>query len=157
GIPLVIAGKVFPYPSHEEYFRNELEPRIDGRMVRFLGPVFGEHKRRLLAAASCLLTPSLVPETGSLVSMEALACGTPVIALPAGALAEVVEHGRTGFLVNDVAGMAEAVRRVGEISPADCLNAAQTRFSAERMISEHLARYEQLTRASTPAMDAHAA
>ncbi len=157
GVPLVIAGKVFPYPSHEEYFRDVLQPRIDGRMVRFVGPVFGPRKRHLLAAASCLLAPSLVPETGSLVSMEALACGTPVIAFPAGALKRVVEHGRTGFLVNDAGEMAAAMRRVGEISSDNCLYAARERFSAERMISEHLARYDQLARAFRPAQDAHAA
>jgi glycosyltransferase involved in cell wall biosynthesis len=155
GVRLVIAGKVFPYPAHEEYFQKELQPRIDGETVHFVGPIFGERKRQLLAEASCLLTPSLVPETGSLVSMEAFACGTAVIAFPSGALADVVEHGRTGFLVNDAAEMAAAIGRAREISPADCLRAARVRFSAERMIAEYLARYEQLAHAA--ARDAHAA
>ena len=76
--------------------------------------------------------------------MEALACGTPVIAFPAGALCEVVEHGRTGFLVNDASEMAQAIRRAGDISPANCLHAARERFSADRMIAEHLSRYHKL-------------
>ena len=83
-------------------------PRLDRRR-RFLGPLGFARKRRLLAAARCLLVPSLARETASLVAMEALACGTPVIAFPNGALAEVVEDGRTGFLVENTREMAAAI------------------------------------------------
>src|SRR5437868_2657194 len=100
GVPLLIAGQVFPYPSHEAYFDKQIRPRL-GREARFLGPVGFTRKRRLLSAARCLLVPSLVAETGSLVAMEALACGTPVVAFPAGALAEIVEPAVTGLLVSD--------------------------------------------------------
>ena len=78
--------------------------------------------------------------------MEALACGTPVIAFPSGALPEIVEHGRTGFLVNDVHEMAEAIRKVDQIDPWECRRAAERRFHADRMIAEYLRRYEALAR-----------
>ncbi|MCA1554703.1 MAG: glycosyltransferase, partial [Chloroflexi bacterium] len=74
----------------------------------------------------------------------AMACGTPIIAFPSGALAEIVEHGVTGFLARDVDEMAEAIMRVDEISSETCRHIARERFSAERMTSEYLTRYEQL-------------
>jgi glycosyltransferase involved in cell wall biosynthesis len=114
------------------------------RERRFLGPVGFERKRRLLAAASCVLLPSLAPETSSLVAMEALAAGTPVIAYPSGALAEIVEDGRTGFLVRDVDEMAAATRRVGEIDPGTCRAAARERFGVTRMTQAYLDRYRRL-------------
>jgi hypothetical protein len=101
-------------------------------------------KRRLLAAARCLVVPSLVAETSSLVAMEALASGTPVIAFRSGALPEIVEDGRTGFLVDGVAEMADAMRRASEIDPEACRRAARERFTAERMCGEYLALYERL-------------
>jgi glycosyltransferase involved in cell wall biosynthesis len=143
--PLLLAGEIFRYHAHEEYFRSELLPRLNAKTRRFLGPVGMARKRRLLAAARCLLVPSLVPETSSLVSMEALACGTPVIAFSSGALSEIVEHGRTGFIVRDEREMAEAIRRVDSIDPEACREAARRRFSADRMISEYMRLYRKLT------------
>ncbi|HEY7388290.1 MAG TPA: glycosyltransferase family 4 protein [Bryobacteraceae bacterium] len=143
GVPAVIAGEVFRYRAHQEYFSRELAPRLNGE-DRFIGPVGFFRKRLWLAAARCLLVPSLVPETSSLVSMEALACGTPVIAFPSGALPDIVEHGRTGFLVNDAQEMAEAIRNVDRIDPAECRRVAEQRFHAQRMIGEYLRRYESL-------------
>ena len=142
--PLLVAGEVFRYRAHEEYFCREIVPRLNGGTRRFLGPVGSARKRRLLTAARCLLVPSLVSETSSLVSMEALACGTPVIAFPSGALPEIIEHGRTGFLVNDAHEMAEAMHRVNRINPDDCRRAARARFTADRMILRYLTLYEKL-------------
>jgi glycosyltransferase involved in cell wall biosynthesis len=145
--PLLVAGEIFRYRAHEEYFWQEILPRLDGRRRRFLGPVGLTRKRRLLTAARCLLVPSLVPETSSLVAMEALACGTPVIAFPSGALPEIVEHGRTGFIVDTPSDMARAIRHAGKLDPAVCRAAARERFSADRMISEYLSLYGRLARA----------
>jgi glycosyltransferase involved in cell wall biosynthesis len=144
GMPMVVAGEIFRYEAHERYFWDELLPRLDGTTRHFIGPLGFARKRRLLAAASCLLVPSLVPETSSLVAMEALACGTPVVAFPSGALAEIVENGRTGFLVRDVKEMAEAMRAAASLDPEICRQAARERFSSARMLKRYMQLYERL-------------
>jgi glycosyltransferase involved in cell wall biosynthesis len=143
GVGLLLGGQVYPYEAHERHFRDEILPRLD-RHRRFLGPLGFARKRRLLTAARCLLVPSLVAETGSLVAMEALACGTPVIAFPNGALAEVVEHGVTGFLVRDETEMVDAIRQACRIDPEACRQAARERFSATRTVERYLLTYERL-------------
>jgi glycosyltransferase involved in cell wall biosynthesis len=144
GLPLLLGGQVFPYAEHERYFQEEIEPRLTPPN-RLLGPLPLPRKRRLLAAARCLLVPSLAPETSSLVAMEALASGTPVIAFPAGALPEIVEDGKTGFLVEEVEAMAAAIRQVDRIDPQACRRAAVERFSAERMLAGYFDLYLRLT------------
>ncbi len=143
GVTLLLAGEVFSYPAHRAYFEDRVRPLLDHKR-RYLGPIGFAQKRRLLAAALCLLVPSLAPETSSLVAMEALACGTPVIAFPAGALSEIVEHGRTGLLVEDADGMAAAIRQVGTIDRALCRRQAEARFSARRMTDSYLALFARL-------------
>ncbi len=143
GRMLLLGGEVFPYPEHEEYFRTQIAPRM-GPSARFLGRLDFERKRRLMAAASCVLIPSLVAETSSLVAMEALACGTPVVAFPAGALPEIIEHGRTGFLVENEREMVVAIQRAGGISPARCREAARERFAAARMVASYIETYQQM-------------
>jgi CelD/BcsL family acetyltransferase involved in cellulose biosynthesis/glycosyltransferase involved in cell wall biosynthesis len=143
GIPLLLAGAVFQYEAHIRYFEEMVQPRLKGRH-RFLGPVSFPRKRRLLTAAKCLLIPSLAPETSSLVAMESLACGTPVVAFPSGALAEIVEPGKTGFLVQNKEQMAEAMHEVGRLSSEDCRHAARKRFSADRMVKHYLNAYDRL-------------
>lgn len=142
-VPLVIAGSVFPYPEHVEYFRTQIVPRLDQRR-RHIGPVQGEYKRQLLAAARCVLVPSLAPETSSLVAMESLACGTPVVAWRSGALPEIVQHGTTGFLVETTGAMAAAIDAAGLIDPAACRRAAEQRFSVARTCSSYLRLYASL-------------
>jgi glycosyltransferase involved in cell wall biosynthesis len=141
----LVAGHTFRYPTHESYFRQEIEPRLDA-LRRLVGPLDFRRKRRFLSAARCLLVPSLAPETSSLVAMEATACGTPVVAFPNGALPDIVEHGRTGFLVQDVGEMAEAIHAVSEIDAEDCRAVARERFSLDRMTRTYLRVYRQLAR-----------
>lgn len=141
--PLILAGQVFPYAEHERYFQEEIAPRLD-TLRRFIGPLGLVRKRRWLAAARCLLIPSLVAETSSLAAMEALASGTAVIAFRAGALNEIVEQGRTGFLVDDVQEMAEAIRHARTIDPAVCRRASVERFAADRMTRRYLELYEAI-------------
>ncbi len=147
GIPVVLAGAAFSYPEHIAYLDEEIRPRLGEtarQTVHWIGPVHGPAKADLLARARCLLLPTLAPETSSLAAMEALAAGTPVIAYPSGALPEVVEHGRTGFLVETVEAMAEAMRRVGEIDPEACRRAARERFPLDRMIAGYLSLYRDI-------------
>ncbi len=143
GVTALVAGRVYPYAEHEAYFWNEVAPRLRRRRC-YLGPVSFARKRRLLSASRCLLVPSLAQETSSLVAMEALACGTPVIAFANGALPEIVEHGITGFLVGSTAEMARAIRRAHQIRPEDCRRAARERFSLQRMTRTYLGLYRQL-------------
>jgi hypothetical protein len=143
GMPVLLAGKVFRYAAHEQYFQHAIVPRLDG-LRRFIGPIGGVRKQRLLARARCLLVPSLAPETSSLVAMEALACGTPVVAFPVGALPDIVEHGKTGFLVHNVQEMAEAMVAAEALDPALCHATAQRRFSLDAMIERYLGIYRRL-------------
>lgn len=141
GLPLVLAGKVYPFSYHQQYFRREIAPHLEnGQSVRLVEAPTPAQKIHLLSHARALLAPSLADETSSLVAMEAAACGTPVIAFRRGALPEVVRHGVTGFLVDSVEEMAKAVARAGEIKPLECHRHAEQNFSAARMADD----YEQL-------------
>ena len=144
-VPVLLGGEVYPYEAHQRYFRDAVLPRLD-RRCRFLGPLALRRKRRLLAAARCLLLPSLAPETSSLVAMEALAAGTPVVAYPSGALPDIVEHGVTGWLVRTPQEMADAIAACDALDPQACRAAARERFSLERMVEGYFHAYRQLAR-----------
>ncbi|HTV89249.1 MAG TPA: glycosyltransferase [Stellaceae bacterium] len=146
GVRLLLGGEVFPYEAHRRYFAEEVEPRL-GPDARFLGPIGWARKRRLLNAARCLLVPSLAAESSSLVAMEAIACGTPVVAFPSGALADIVEPGITGYLVRDVRKMAAAIHIAAAIDRERCRERGRQRFSQERMIAQYFALYRRLAAA----------
>jgi glycosyltransferase involved in cell wall biosynthesis len=143
GIPFLLAGQVYGYDEHQRYFREQILPNC-GKKARFIGAVGLRRKRRLLTAARCLLVPSLAPETSSLVAMEAAMCGTPTIAFRAGALPEIVQDNVTGFLVDDVEQMAEAIHECRRIDPLVCRNSALSRFSETHMISNYFRMYQRL-------------
>jgi glycosyltransferase involved in cell wall biosynthesis len=117
-VPLVLAGVI--QPGQQDFFDREVAPHIDGDRVRFLGEVGGSLKHSTFAGARALLMPISWQEPFGMVMVEALACGTPVIAFPAGAASELVVDGETGFLVEDETAMAAAVGRLGAISARDC-------------------------------------
>jgi glycosyltransferase involved in cell wall biosynthesis len=147
-IPLKLAGALFPYQLHRKYFEQEIRPRLDYQR-EFLGPADFTTKCNLLASAKCLVVSSVVAETSSLVAMEALACGTPVVAFRVGALPDVVEDGKTGFIVSNVQEMAAAMRRVDSIDPEVCRKTARLRFSSNRMTAEYLQLYKRLASISS--------
>jgi glycosyltransferase involved in cell wall biosynthesis len=142
GMQFLLAGALYEYPAHRTYFEQSIRPRLQNGH-RFLGSVGRIRKQQLLAGAACLLIPSLVPETSSLVAMEAMACGTPVVAFRAGALCELIDHGRTGFLVNSVDEMAAVIPATAALDPNACRQEAQARFSADSMIKKYLALYQR--------------
>jgi glycosyltransferase involved in cell wall biosynthesis len=146
-MPLVLAGPV--QPGQEEFFAREVAPHVDGRAVRYAGEVGGPEKQRLFASARAFLMPIRWPEPFGVVMVEALAAGTPVIAFPEGSAPEILEHGRTGFLVDDEDAMAAAVRDAGAIDPRRC-RAAARRFSPPVTA----ARYEDVYRNATAAVPA---
>ncbi len=117
-VPLVLAGVI--QPGQQSFFDREVAPHIDGDRVRFLGEISGSLKRSVFAGARALLMPISWQEPFGMVMVEALACGTPVIAFPAGAASELVVDGLTGFLVEDETAMAAAVERLEAISARDC-------------------------------------
>ena len=132
GVPIVLAGQVYPFEWHQQYWEREIKPRIDYDKVRWVELPAFEEKTKLLREARALLVTSQIEETSSLVALEAMASGTPVIAFAAGALAEVVGKG-TGFLVNGVEEMAQAMRKVSDIRALDCRNWVMQEFSVRSM------------------------
>jgi glycosyltransferase involved in cell wall biosynthesis len=118
GVPLVLAGVI--QPGQQAFFDSEVAPHIDGDRARFVGEVSGFVKRSLFAGARALLVPIRWEEPFGMVMVEALACGTPVIAFPEGAARELVVDATTGFLVNDVPAMSAAVDRLSQIAPREC-------------------------------------
>jgi glycosyltransferase involved in cell wall biosynthesis len=118
GLALVLAGVI--QPGHQAFFDREIAPHIDGDRVRFLGEISGEIKYEVFARASALLMPIRWPEPFGMVMVEALACGTPVIAFPEGAATELIVHGETGFLVDDESAMATATSWLPGIDARDC-------------------------------------
>lgn len=132
GIDIVVAAK-HQEPDEQRYFREVIRPRL-GPGVHWVGEVDADEKRDLLARARCLLAPIRWEEPFGLVLVEAMACGTPVVALARGAVPEIVADGVTGFVRDDPAELPEAVRRVGEIDPAACRRHVARNFSVRAMV-----------------------
>ncbi len=142
GLPLRIAAKVDAVDR--EYFESIVEPLLDDPLVEYIGEIGDGEKQEFLGNAKVLLFPIDWPEPFGLVMIEAMACGTPVIALRRGAVPEIVEHGRTGFVVGDLDEAIAATERIGEISRQRCRELFEERFTAARMASDYLALYESL-------------
>jgi glycosyltransferase involved in cell wall biosynthesis len=140
GLPLVIAGIV----QDEDYFREQVWPHIGRPGVSYAGPVGPVERDRLLGSAIALLHLIDFAEPFGLSVVEALATGTPVIARPLGSMPEIVRPGRTGFLVDDVAGAVEAVGRVGSLARRDCRHDVEARFTAERMVADYARLFSEI-------------
>lgn len=144
GRRLVLAGNV--PDEHRGFFEEKIRPLVDGHWVEYIGPVDDGQKSELLSGASALLMPILWEEPFGIVMAEALACGTPVIGLRRGAVSEVVEEGVTGFVRDTPDELVEAVTALSTLDRTACRRAAEQRFSAEMLVDEHEALYEEVTR-----------
>jgi glycosyltransferase involved in cell wall biosynthesis len=142
GMPLKIAAKVDR--KDREYFQEVVQPLLhQNALVEYLGEVGGDTKDAFLGEAYALLFPIDWPEPFGLVMIEAMACGTPVIAYPRGSVPEVLEDGVTGWLVEGVEGAVQAVKRVPALSRARCRQVFEERFSASRMAQDYLRLYQR--------------
>ena len=142
GLPLVIAGIV-----HDEgYFDAEVAPHIDGDRVRYLGPIGPEQRSTVLGDALALLHLIGFEEPFGFSVVEAMACGTPVIAFRRGSMPELVDDGHSGALVENVEGAAAAVPSVLRLDRGAIRARAVARFSRDRMTSEYLAAYSEVLR-----------
>jgi glycosyltransferase involved in cell wall biosynthesis len=145
GIPLVLAGQVYPFSYHQQYFDREVSPRLSSGSVSFINPPMRAEKLQLLSNARALLITSCAEETSSLVAMEAMACGTPVVAFRHGALSEVVRDSVTGFIADNLDGVYESLANIETIMPLACREHVVRRFSAARMADEYARIYSELT------------
>jgi glycosyltransferase involved in cell wall biosynthesis len=140
GRRLVMCGLV----QDEGYHEREVAPFIDGDAVDYRGVVGGADRLRALGQAKGLLHLIGFAEPFGLSVIEAMACGTPVIAYPKGSMAELIEHGVTGFLVNDLDEAIDAIGRLDEIDRGACRRAVEERFTVDRMADEYLALYRRI-------------
>jgi glycosyltransferase involved in cell wall biosynthesis len=164
GAELVLAGPVGPHHRPEElagpgadegnpdvrYWREEVEPLVDGRRVRWVGTVAGAERDDLVATARASLVPIDWEEPGGTAVVESLALGTPVVGFRRGCLPELVEHGRTGLLVDpgDADALAAAVGEATRLRPGDCRREAARRFTPSRMAERYLRLYGKVLRRS---------
>jgi glycosyltransferase involved in cell wall biosynthesis len=142
GVPLKIAAKVDR--SDEDYFNDIIRPLLSTPDVEFIGEIDDERKSQFLSGALALLAPIDWPEPFGLVMIEAMACGAPVIAFNRGSVAEIVEHGVTGFVVEDDTSAAAAVREVGSLSRSAIRGRFEERFTARRMAEDYVRLYRGL-------------
>jgi len=140
--PLRIAAKVDKVDV--EYFRETIQPMLNHPLVSWIGEVNDAEKDEFLGNAAAMLFPIDWPEPFGLTMIEALACGTPVIAWQHGSVAEVLEHGVTGFLCDDVGAAVRAVHRLGRLSRKTCREAFDRRFTVERMVADYVTVYESV-------------
>jgi glycosyltransferase involved in cell wall biosynthesis len=144
GIRLVLAGPV--QPGQEDYFRREIEPALDGNMIRYVGEVAGARRKELFAHAKAFVMPIRWAEPFGMVMVEALACGTPVLAFREGAASEIVIDGENGFLVADEQAMADAIGGLGAIEAIRCRESVATRYDITIVADGYQAVYDRAIR-----------
>ena len=142
GVPLKIAAKMRE-DAEFDYFQTKVEPLL-GEGVEYVGEMDEAGKLELLGGAKALLNPIQWSEPFGLVMIEALACGTPVVATSAGSVPEIVDDGRTGFIRDTEEDLAKCLLRAADLDRAACREVAETRFSTARMVSDHLDLYAEL-------------
>jgi glycosyltransferase involved in cell wall biosynthesis len=143
GIELRIAAKVDD--ADRSYYEDRIRPMLQHSRVKYMGEIGEKEKAEFLGNARALIFPIEWPEPFGLVMVEALACGTPVIAFRRGSVPEIISDGETGFIVDSVDGAVAAVQRLETLDRAQCRRVFEARFMARRMAEEYLAVYRRLT------------
>ena len=141
-LPLKIAGKM-QEPKEREYFEEFVEPHLGIHGIEYLGEVSHGRKVELLQDARVTLFPIDWEEPFGLVMIESMACGTPVIATNRGAVPEVIEHGRSGIIVENYREMAAALEAADALDPLECRRYVEERFSPERMVDDYVRAYRE--------------
>jgi glycosyltransferase involved in cell wall biosynthesis len=150
GMPLKIAAKVDPVDG--SYFNNKIKPMLECPLVEFIGEIGSAEKNAFLGNAAALLFPINWPEPFGIVLIEALACGTPVIAYRHGSVPEIIVDGLTGFIVSNIGGAVDAVSKLSRIDRRKCRSHFEHHFSDERMAREYCAIYQRLLRKKSSAL-----
>jgi glycosyltransferase involved in cell wall biosynthesis len=150
GMPLKLAAKIDRVD--EEYFRDMIQPMIDGTNVELIGEINDAEKPDFLSGAVGLLLPIDWPEPFGLVMIEAMACGTPVIAFNRGSVPEIIEHGVTGFIVENEEQAVAAVSKLERLSRSTIRQRFERRFTARRMAEEYVSLYHRLAVKARPAL-----
>ena len=148
GMPLRMAAKVDP--MDREYFETQIAPLLDHPLVEYVGEITDTEKCEFLGNAAAVLCTYDWPEPFGIVLIEALACGTPVLAYRRGAIPEIIEDGVTGYICDNLEEMVAAVGRLPLIQRQDCRNSFEARFTVERMVQDYLALYERMAEAAQP-------
>jgi glycosyltransferase involved in cell wall biosynthesis len=146
GMPLRIAAKVDP--ADQVYFKEKIERLLDHPLIEYVGEINDAEKNDFLGEAAALLCPYDWPEPFGLVLIEAMACGTPVLAYRQGSIPEIIDHGVTGYICDNIGEMAQAVAGVSLIDRARCRDIFEKRFTVERMVKDYLGIYERMAAAS---------
>ena len=141
-LPLRIAAKIPRMQTH--YFKEQIEPLLDGDQVEFVGEVNESQKQDFLGNAMAVLVPIDWPEPFGLVMIEAMACGTPVIAWRRGSVPEIIEHGVSGFIVENEAEAIHAIERIPTLDRRQVRAAFERRFTARRMAESYRRCFQQL-------------
>jgi glycosyltransferase involved in cell wall biosynthesis len=148
GLPLRMAGAI--HPNDRAYFRDRIEPHLDGERVQYLGEVDFDEKVALLTRARCLLAPIQWSEPFGLFMVEAMACGTPVVAYREGAAPELVRDGESGFVVDTFEEFVAKVAEVEHLDPRTCRRHVAEYFDYPRMVDEYLRAYRRILDAERP-------
>jgi len=148
GIPLKIAGEI--QPIFREYWENKIKPHVDGVHVEYVGEVDLAAKNELLGKSLAMLFPIKWDEPFGLVMVEAMACGTPVLALPGGSVTEIIQDGVSGFVCRDADEMGQKASNLDEFTPTEVRSYAEKFFSVDRMVDQYASLYRKILGAQAP-------
>lgn len=146
-IPLILAGKIRDDPTKmggRDYFESKIKPHVDGKQIKFIGELNDSEKKEIFKKAKVYLHPCSVSESFGMVLVEAMACGTPVIAFNKGAIPEVIEHKKTGFIANSLEEALNFLPKINSISSKNCRQRVKNLFDSKIMAKNYLSIYQKI-------------